>query len=124
MSELPLSEPVFHAMLALMEGPRHGYGIILQVEAWTEGRIRLKTGTLYTALGRLREAGWIEESEGPAEEAESDERRRYYRLTPEGRAVVRAEARRLESVVRLAKAVGAAGPGRSGVAGAAAGGEG
>jgi DNA-binding PadR family transcriptional regulator len=103
MADLPLSEPVFHALLALLEGPRHGYGIILRVEEWTEGRIRLKTGTLYTALGRLREAGWIEESDDVAED--DDERRRYYRLTAAGRAVVHEEMRRLESVVRLARSV-------------------
>mgnify|MGYP006202207167 CR=1 FL=1 len=73
-------------LLSLAAGDRHGYGIILRVEEWTGGRIRLKTGTLYTALGRLREAGWIEESDDVAEG--DDERRRYYRLTAAGRAVV------------------------------------
>lgn len=105
-----MSEPVFHAMLALLEGPRHGYGIILRVEEWTAGRIRLKTGTLYTALGRLRDAGWIEESEDAGADGD-DERRRYYQLTPEGRAVVRVEAQRLEAVVRLARTVEAAAEG-------------
>lgn len=110
MGDLRMSEPVLHAMLALLEGPRHGYGIILRVEEWTGGRIRLKTGTLYTALGRLRDAGWIEESEGAADDGD-DERRRYYRLTPAGLAAVRSEARRLEAVVHLVRTVEAAAEG-------------
>ena len=100
-----LSEAVFHTLLALLDGPKHGYGIILRVEEWTGGRLRLKTGTLYTALARLRESGWIEEDEGL--EVGDAGRRRYYRLTGAGRAVVQAEARRLESVVALARSVGA-----------------
>jgi DNA-binding PadR family transcriptional regulator len=99
---LPLSEPVYHILLALADEPRHGYGIIQAVERWTEGRVRLRTGTLYTALRRLEEDGVVAEpADRPA--PEEDGRRRYYTLTPHGRAVLRAEAGRLERLVALAR---------------------
>lgn len=96
---LPLSEPVFHILLALAEAPRHGYGIILRVEAWTEGRLVLKTGTLYTALRRLAEAGLIEETTVPDPE---DERRVHYRVTPAGRVRLREETARVQALAALA----------------------
>jgi DNA-binding PadR family transcriptional regulator len=106
---LPLSEPVFHILLALLDEPLHGYGIMTRVEAWTAGRIRLRTATLYTALARLREAGVIDETE--AEEGGDVRRGRIYRLTSEGMAVVRAERSRLQAMVHLANLV--AGPEKS-----------
>jgi DNA-binding PadR family transcriptional regulator len=93
-----LSEPVVHILLSLADGPLHGYGIILRVEEWTDGRLVLKTGTLYTALRRLSERGLIETADVDDPE---DERRIHYRLTPEGRAVLRKEAARVQALAEL-----------------------
>lgn len=101
----PLSEPVFHILLALMEEPLHGYAIMTRVEAWTGGRIRLRTATLYTALARLREAGVVEEAEVTRAEAADSRRGRIYRISSAGRALVEAERRRLNAMVRLADLV-------------------
>lgn len=98
----PLSEPVIHILLALAEEPRHGYGIILRVEEWTDGRLVLKTGTLYTALRRLQGRGLIDEVPAPASE---DERRIYYRLTPDGQEALRAEAERVRALAALTRRV-------------------
>src|SRR6185436_18033354 len=99
---LPLSPQQFHILLALTGGHRHGYGIILDIADRTRGALRLGTGTLYTALARLDALGLIDESDRP-HAAEDDERRRYYRLTPLGRAVVTAETERLDTLVRHAR---------------------
>jgi DNA-binding PadR family transcriptional regulator len=99
---LPLTPAVFHVLLALSAGDRHGYGIIQDVADATAGDVTLRTGTLYTILKRLLEERLIAESAGRPE-ADDDERRRYYALTPLGRAVVQAEARRLEDMVTLAR---------------------
>jgi DNA-binding PadR family transcriptional regulator len=106
---LPLSAPVFHILLALMDEPLHGYGIMTRVEAWTAGRIRLRTATLYTALARMREAGVIEETE--AADGGDVRRGRIYRLTTGGMSLLHAERSRLEAMVRLADLV--AGPVKS-----------
>jgi DNA-binding PadR family transcriptional regulator len=97
---LPLSEAVFQILLALADSDRHGYGIMQEVEERTEGRVRLGPGTLYTAIKRLRERNCIAETGGPADQ---DERRRYYRLTPQGREVAVAETCRLERLVETAR---------------------
>lgn len=102
---LPLTEPVFLILLALAERAQHGYGIILAVEDATSGQVRLRTGTLYTAVRRLVEDGLIEEIESSDTDAEED-RRRVYRLTPFGRAVARAESRRVASLTALARSRG------------------
>jgi DNA-binding PadR family transcriptional regulator len=103
---LPLSPHQFHILLALTGGERHGYGIIQDVERQTAGELRLGTGTLYTAIARLVALALI------AETGRADERRRFYRLTALGRAVLRAETARLEALVRHAHAHGvrSAGP--------------
>lgn len=101
---LPLSEAVFHILLSLEEGPRHGYAVMQEVEARTEGRVSLGPGTLYGAVKRLRENGLLEEAPNP--EAGVDERRRYYRLTSFGRRVAELEARRLERLVSAARSKG------------------
>jgi DNA-binding PadR family transcriptional regulator len=102
---LPLTPQVFHVLTALSADDRHGYGIIGEVRRATDGEVTLRTGTLYTILRRLLEDGLIAEQQGrPARGVEDDERRRYYRLTALGRAVARAEARRLERLVSLARA--------------------
>jgi DNA-binding PadR family transcriptional regulator len=101
---LPLPPAAFHILLALSAGDCHGYGIIQDVEARTSGALRLSPGTLYRTIQRLLEQELIEEPRKPAA-SKSDPRRRYYRITPFGAAVVRAEARRLTELVRLAKGV-------------------
>lgn len=100
---LPLSVPVFHILLALTDVSRHGYGIILEVEGRTGGSVRIGTGTLYSALKRLLRWGLVEESDSRPDPDLDDERRRYYRLTPLGAEVVRAEAARLELLVGMAR---------------------
>ena len=103
---LPLPAATFHILLALVEEDRHGYAILQDVAARTGGALRLGAGTLYRALQRMLEQGLIVESgERPAPE-QDDERRRYYRITPLGRDVARAELRRLTDLVRLARATG------------------
>lgn len=99
---LPLTAQAFHVLLALTDGERHGYGIILEVAARTGGAVRLRTGTLYTIVKRLLDDGLISEvDERPARG--DDERRRYYVLSPRGRAVLKAEAQRLDRLVALAR---------------------
>ena len=93
---LPLSAHQFHILLALTDADRHGYGVIQDVEQRTGGDMRLGTGTLYTAIARLVALGLIGET------GREDERRRFYRLLPLGRAVLQAETRRLEALVRHA----------------------
>jgi DNA-binding PadR family transcriptional regulator len=100
---LPLSPHQFHILLALTDGERHGYGLIQDIEQRTDGALRVGTGTLYTAIARLVELGLIADS-GRARLP--DERRRFYRLTPLGRSVLRAETARLEALVRHAHSRG------------------
>jgi DNA-binding PadR family transcriptional regulator len=109
---LPLTPQQFHILLALTGAHRHGYGIIQDVAERTEGALRLGTGTLYTALARLEALALVGESDRRAPAHEDDDRRRYYRLTPLGRAVLKAETERLEALVRHARAKGIAGTGR------------
>jgi DNA-binding PadR family transcriptional regulator len=110
---LPLSAQQFHILLALVDGDRHGYGIIREIDRRTGGAMRLGTGTLYTAIARLEDLQLVEESDGRDAAAEAgaagakrDERRRYYRLTPLGSAVLREETARLDALVRLARRKG------------------
>ena len=103
-SFLPLTPAVFHVLLALASGERHGYGIIQDVTAGTDGAVTLRTGTLYTILKRLLDEQIIVESDRRPGPDEDDERRRYYALTRLGRHVVQAEAQRLEQMVGLARA--------------------
>jgi DNA-binding PadR family transcriptional regulator len=98
---LPLTPVAFEILLALSEGDRHGYAILQQVERRVGSILPLRTGTLYRALARLLEDGLIDEAAGAAGE---DERRRHYRITPRGREIARAEARRLADQVAAAKA--------------------
>ena len=100
---LPLTPVVFEIALSLAAGERHGYEIMQDVERRTDGAIALHPGTLYRALGRLLDQGLIQElDERPAGDVD-DERRRYYRLTPLGHAVARAEVDRLASQVTAAR---------------------
>ena len=101
---LPLPPPAFHILIALADGPVHGYAIMREVGERTGGRLRLGPGTLYGSIKRMLEQGLIEEARAPA--AEDAERRRYYRLTRQGRRVAEAETARLADVLREAKAHG------------------
>jgi DNA-binding PadR family transcriptional regulator len=101
-AHLPLTPATFHILLSLSDGERHGYAIMSEVRERTRGTVKLGPGTLYTALKRLVDSGVVLEA-GERSGRDDDERRRYYRLTPLGRAVARAEARRLEEMVRLAR---------------------
>lgn len=100
---LPLTVPVYTTLLVLADGESHGYGIITEVEERTDGDVRLRTGTLYTALKRMLEQGLVEESEDRPDPEIDDERRRYYRITEFGGRVLVAEAARLEQLVELAR---------------------
>ena len=99
MEQSPLTEPVLLVLLSLAEQPRHGYSILKDVEQMSEGRVVLSTGTLYGALQRLLEKGWIEQFE----EEESSRDRRAYRLTPRGRRVLQGEIERMKHLTKLAR---------------------
>jgi DNA-binding PadR family transcriptional regulator len=99
---LPLPAAAFHILLALCAADSHGYGIIQDVEARTGGALRLSPGTLYRTIQRLLEDGLIEEPRRPSA-PKGDPRRRYYRITPFGTAVARAETERLAELLRMAK---------------------
>ena len=92
------SEPVLLVLLSLAEQPRHGYAILQDVERISGGRVRLSTGTLYGALTRLLEEGWIERFE----EEETSRDRRAYRLTSRGRRSLQMEVERMRHLTKLA----------------------
>ena len=100
---LPLTPAVFHVLLALADGERHGYAIMQEVAESTEQRIKMGPGTLYGTIKRLLEARLIEESDQRPDPEMDDERRRYYRLTGLGQQVLRAEALRYDQMVKLAR---------------------
>lgn len=102
-SYLPLPPATFHILLALADGEQHGYAIMKGVDARSEGAVRLGPGTLYGSLKRLLKARLVEEGSERVDPDRGDERRRYYRLTSLGLAVVRAEAERLDAMVRAAR---------------------
>lgn len=102
---LPLPPATLHILLAVAETDRHGYAIMQDVEARTDGELRLSAGTLYRAVARMVEQELIVEVEKRRTRTD-DERRRYYRITPFGMAVARAELRRLLQLVRHAQARG------------------
>jgi DNA-binding PadR family transcriptional regulator len=105
-SFLPLPTAVFHILVALADRDRHGYSIMQDVSARTDGRVRLSAGTLYSAIRRMLEQGLIEELRDSPDPASDDERRRYYRLTQLGRKVATAEARRVSDMLGQARATG------------------
>lgn len=100
---LPLTAPVFHILLALSDGERHGYAILQEIERRSDDTVKLGTGTLYTAIKRMLATGLLERAESRADPAMDDQRRRYYRLTPLGARVARAEAARMDALVGLAR---------------------
>jgi DNA-binding PadR family transcriptional regulator len=101
---LPLTPAVFHILLALSEGERHGYAIMQDVAADTDGTLQLGPGTLYGCLKRMLAARLVEESDERPDPRLDDERRRYYRITDFGAQTVRAEADRLAAAVAAAQA--------------------
>jgi DNA-binding PadR family transcriptional regulator len=105
---LPLLPATFHILVALADEDRHGYAIIQDVAARTDGSIRLSPGTLYRSIQRMLEDGLIVETDERPSPEDDDERRRYYRLTTLGAAVAKAEAARLMDLVRMARARGLA----------------
>ena len=105
-SLLPLPAATFHILLALAEGDRHGYAIIQDVAARTNGELKLSAATLYRSVQRMLDQGLIVETRERPEPDEDDERRRYYRITDYGTQVARAEARRLMQLVKFARESG------------------
>lgn len=103
-ANLPLRPVDFHILLALTDGERHGYGMVKEIEVRSAGRTRLEPGNLYRYLRRLVEQGMVEPTGRRRSADTSDERRRYYRVTPYGRRVLAAEATRMRSLVAAAEA--------------------
>ena len=103
---LPLPPAVFHILIALAEGDRHGYAIMRDVALRTGGRLRMSPGTLYGSIKRMLEQGTIEEVRERPPAEDDDERRRYYRLTRFGRRTALAETARLGALLKQARAHG------------------
>lgn len=105
-SHLPLTEPTFFILLALAPGPQHGYAIMKETATLSDGRVQLSTSTLYGAIKRLLDLGWIERAE-EASGVENGRERKAYRLTEQGRRILKAETARLQSLVTMAEQAGA-----------------
>ena len=102
-AQAPLSPAVLHVLLALSTGDRHGYGLMKQVEADSQGKVKMGPGTLYGSLARMMEAGLIGESDKRVDPAMDDERRIFYELTGAGRIALEAELNRYRGVVAVAE---------------------
>jgi DNA-binding PadR family transcriptional regulator len=102
-STQPLTPAVFHILLALSNIERHGYGIMKQIEADTQGKVNMGNGTLYGSLKRMLDAGFVEESDKHVDPAMDDERRIYYRITDLGKKALNAELERYKRIVTLAQ---------------------
>jgi DNA-binding PadR family transcriptional regulator len=98
----PMKSADFHVLLVLSTEDRHGLGVAKAVDEATEGAVRLGPGTLYRSLKELTASGWVKPTASPR--GDEDPRRRFYRITREGRALVRAEASRLARLVDVARA--------------------
>ena len=98
MESFPISEPVLMILLSLSDRPRHGYGILLDTQRMSDGRVRLSTGTLYGALRRLLEDGWIERFK----EEDNSRGKQAYRLTAMGRRNLQQEVSRMKQLTRVA----------------------
>jgi DNA-binding PadR family transcriptional regulator len=103
--QLPLPPAVFHILIALGEGEKHGYAVMQEVAERTDGKVRMSPGTLYGSIRKMLDDGLIEEffRRGVPAALKDDERRRYYRLTKFGRAVAAAEAARLSALLHHAR---------------------
>lgn len=99
----PLTPAVFHILLALSSGERHGYGIMKQVEADSQGRVKMGPGTLYGSLKRMLEAGLVKESDRRVDPEMDNERRIYYQITALGAQALAAELERYKRIVTLAQ---------------------
>jgi DNA-binding PadR family transcriptional regulator len=99
----PLTPAVLHILLALATEPRHGYGIMKEVESDSQGKVKMGPGTLYGSLGRMMEAGLIGESDKKVDPKLDDERRIYYQITALGKATLAAELDRYREVVAVAR---------------------
>lgn len=102
-AQAPLTPAVLHILLALSTGERHGYGIMKQVQADSQGSAKMGPGTLYGSMGRMMQAGLIRESDKRVDLEMDDERRIYYELTRAGRAALEAELKRYRGVVAVAE---------------------
>jgi DNA-binding PadR family transcriptional regulator len=103
---VPLQPTSFHILLSLTDEDRHGYAIIQDIARRTNGEIKLSAGTLYRSIQRLQEQGLIVETRTRPAPDEDDERRRYYSITPPGKAAAQAEVRRLQSLLKMARSCG------------------
>lgn len=101
---LPLTPALFHVLVALADGDKHGYAILKEVKRRTDGRVSLGPGTLYAVIKRLLHEELIAESDERPDVSLDDERRRYYRLEPFGRAVLGAEAARMAESIAMVRA--------------------
>ncbi|GAB4577626.1 MAG: PadR family transcriptional regulator [Anaerolineales bacterium] len=102
-SPSPLTPAVFHILLALSSGDRHGYGIMKQVEADSQGKVKMGTGTLYGSLKRMLDAGLVKESDKRVDPELDDERRIYYQMTDIGAKALAAELERYNRIVNIAQ---------------------
>jgi DNA-binding PadR family transcriptional regulator len=100
---LPLTPAVFFILLALADGEKHGYAIMQDVSSLSENKVCMGPGTLYSSIQRLLDLSLIEETESTREPSDHESRRRYYRLTQNGKTLLSSEVSRMESVVRLAR---------------------
>jgi DNA-binding PadR family transcriptional regulator len=98
---LPLSEAVFFILLSLLPGPKHGYAIMKDVQALSDSRVNLSTGTLYGALKRLLEGGWVQRVED--EQDETSRERKAYALTQLGKGILEAETARMQNLVTITR---------------------
>ena len=101
---LPLTPAIAHILLALADQDRHGYAIMQEVERITAGAVRMGPGTLYGTIKRMIAGGLLEEADERPDPDLDDERRRYYRATPLGAAVLEAETARMSTLVGAARA--------------------
>ena len=104
LAHLPLREPTFYILLSLLPGPKHGYAIMKEVESLSESRLLLSTGTLYGAIKRLLDDGWIRRVEDPLPNS-TDRERKAYALTEQGQRLLSAEIERLRKMVSVVKKI-------------------
>lgn len=102
-SNLPLTPAVFHILLALSGGERHGYGVMKQVESDSQGKVSMGPGTLYGSLKRMLDAGFVREGDTRVDPEMDDQRRIYYQITDTGLQALAAELERYQRIVTLAQ---------------------